>query len=194
MIRGIIFDCFGVLYVDISRVYFSKFPELHDELYDLNKMSDHGFIDRAEYITRVAKLTGISEAETARGFAGEYAPNKELIDYIKREIKPNYRVGLVSNIGRNWIQDFFDEHQLHDLFDATILSNEEGITKPNPLIFERAATRLGLSPDECIMIDDRPENAHGARQAGMYGVEYVSNDILYRDLKKLLNEKETDEN
>jgi HAD superfamily hydrolase (TIGR01509 family) len=185
MVRGIIFDCFGVLYVDMSRVYFSKFPKLHDELYDLNKMSDHGFISRQEYIMSVAKLTGISEEETTQAFRNEYVANKELIEYIKENIKPHYKVGMISNIGRGWIQDFFDEHQLHDLFDVVTLSGEEGIAKPNPLIFERTALKLGLSPDECLMIDDRPENVEGARATGMKGLEYTSNDVLYQEFQKL---------
>lgn len=185
MIRGIIFDCFGVLYVDVSRVYFSKFPKLHDELHDLNKMSDHGFISRDDYLAGVAKLTGISEQETARAFRKEYVANKELIDYIKEKIKPRYKVGLISNIGRDWIQDFFDEHQLHDLFDEVTLSGEEGITKPNPLIFERTAERMGLLPDECVMIDDRLENVEGAEAAGMVGWEYSSNERIYQQLQTL---------
>jgi len=185
MTRGIIFDCFGVLYVDMSKVYFSKFPELHEQLYDLNKMSDHGFISREDYITTVAKLTGVSEAETTQAFRKEYVANKALISSIKEELKPHYKMGMVSNIGRDWIQDFFDEHQLHDLFDVVVLSNEEGITKPNPLIFERAAERLGLLPGECVMIDDKPENIEGARAVGMKGIVYTSNEALYQQLQLL---------
>lgn len=190
MVRGIIFDCFGVLYVDMSRVYFSKFPKLHDELYDLNKMSDHGFISRQEYITKVAKLTGVSEEETMQAFRNEYVANKELITYIKEKIKPHFKVAMISNIGRDWMQDFFDEHQLHDLFDVVTLSGEEGITKPNPLIFERTAARLKLSPGGCIMIDDRAENVEGAKTAGMIGIDYISNDALYRKLQQLTEEKQ----
>jgi HAD superfamily hydrolase (TIGR01509 family) len=185
MIRGIIFDCFGVLYVDVSRAYFSKYPQFHDELHDLNKMSDHGFISRQDYIIRVAEITGVSEEETLKGFMEEYAPNKELIDYIRSDVKPRYKVGLLSNIGRDWIQSFFDAHQLHDLFDEVVLSNEEGMTKPNPIIFERTAERLGISPDQCVMIDDREENIEGARQAGMQVMLYVSNNELMEKLGAL---------
>lgn len=171
MIRAIIFDCFGVLYVDVSRAYFSNFPEFYDELHDLNKMSDHGFITRQTYIESVAKITGIDAKKTAEAFQKEHVANKPLIDYIAT-LRANYKVGLLSNIGREWIQDFFDEHQLHDLFDEVVMSSEEGITKPNPLIFERAATRLDVLPEECIMIDDRQENCDGAKAAGMHALLY----------------------
>ena len=185
MVRGIIFDCFGVLYTDASKAYFSRFPDLQDDLYDLNKMSDHGFIDRKEYIARVAKITGISEAKTEAAFMHEFVANKPLIEYTRRELRPRYKIGLLSNIGRDWMQDFFDEHQLHDLFDVVVLSHEEGIAKPNPLIFERTAIRLELPPEECLMIDDREENCQGAASVGMKMHCYTNNDTLMTALKQL---------
>lgn len=179
--RAIVFDCFGVLYVPVSQLYFKSFPEHHQELSDLNRMSDRGLMDRMAYITAVAKLTGVSEDETIRAFSKEYTANRPLIDFMRQSLKPQYKIGLLSNIGRGWIQDFFDEHQLHDLFDAVVLSSEEGITKPNQLIFERAAERLGVFPSECLMIDDSKENCKGAEAVGMSAVLYdetLSNDKL----------------
>jgi HAD superfamily hydrolase (TIGR01509 family) len=186
VIRGIFFDCFGVLYVTVTEAYFARFPELHDELYDLNKQADHGFIDRPTYITAVAKLTGVSEVETTRAFAGEHTINQPLVDYIKTELKPHYKIGLISNIGRDWIQDFFDEHELHGLFDTVVLSSTEGITKPNPLIFEHAAQQMGVYADEAIFVDDRQDNCDGAVASGMTGVMFETNEKFKNDIAKLL--------
>lgn len=186
MIRAIFFDCFGVLYVEVNQAYFAQFPDIREELDDLNKQSDHGFIDRQTYITAVAKLTGISQQDTARAFAKEHVINRPLVHYIQHELKPHYQIGLVSNIGRGWMQDFFDEHQLHNLFEVTVLSSEEGITKPNPLIFDRAAQRAGLSPDECLFIDDRQDNCEGARAAGMHALLFTDFAAMQQRIKQLL--------
>lgn len=180
-IKAIIFDCFGVLYLDVTKAYFSKFPNKYEELHDLDRLSDHGFIDRKEYIQAVSKLTGESIEKTEQEFQNEHVLNKPLIDVI-RHIKPYYKTALLSNIGRNWLQDFFDEHQLHDLFDVVVLSSDEGITKPNPVIFERTAQRLGVYPDECLFIDDIAENCAGAESAGMQALQFK--DI--RSVKQLL--------
>lgn len=161
-----------MLYVNVSQVYFARFPEYHDELYSLNQQSDRGLINRAEYIAAVAQITGVSVAATEQAFKKEHVINQPLIDYIGRELKPRYKIGLLTNIGRGWLEDFFDAHQLHELFDAVILSSQEGMTKPNPLLFERAAQRLGLEPTECIMIDDSNENCEGAKRAGMKAILY----------------------
>lgn len=177
-IKAVIFDCFGVLYVDASEAYFSKFPEKYEELHDLNKLSDHGFINRTDYTKAVSDLTGETVGHVEAAFRKEHSVNQPLIDLIRRRIKPRFKVALLSNIGRGWLQDFFDAHQLHDLFDVVVLSSDEGITKPNPLIFERTAERLGVNASACLFIDDLPENCAGAKAVGMQAV-------LYKDIRSL---------
>src|SRR5688500_6865321 len=129
MISGIIFDCFGVLHIDITSSYFSHFPTLSEELHDLNVRSDHGFLDRESYLSEAARITGKSVEEVAHGIAIENTLNKPLVEYIKTISRAQYKVGMLSNVGRGWINDFFSEHDLHELFDVAVLSNEEGITK-----------------------------------------------------------------
>ncbi|PLS81529.1 haloacid dehalogenase, partial [Candidatus Saccharibacteria bacterium] len=85
----------------------------------------------------------------------------QLLSFIKAELKPTFKVALLSNVGRGWLDDFFTKEDLHDLFDAVVLSSEIGIIKPDERAYVIAADRLGLPPDECIMIDDRLDNCHG---------------------------------
>jgi putative hydrolase of the HAD superfamily/hydrolase len=54
--------------------------------------------------------------------------------------------------------------------------------KPNPEIFELMAERLGVQPNECLMIDDIAANIAGAEAVGMEGVIFTSNDELQREL------------
>ncbi len=185
MIRAILFDCFGVLYADVRRTYYDRFPEHADELYNLNQQADHGFIDKPTYIDGVAQLTGMSADEIAQSWTSKLVFNQPLVEYI-RTLKPNYTIGLVSNIGRDWINDFFDEHMLHELFEVVVLSGEEGITKPNPLMFERAAHRLNMLPEECVMIDDRDENCRGAEAVGMKSILFTSNNTLRNALDAIV--------
>jgi HAD superfamily hydrolase (TIGR01509 family) len=186
VIRAIIFDCFGVLYVTPKSLYFAKFPDLHDQLYDLDRQSDYGFIDRRTYTQAVAKLTGVSIDDTEQAFATEYTLNHPLIEYIRRELKPAYKTGLISNLGIGWIHDFFDAHQLHDLFDTIVISGKEGIAKPDPRIYKRAAKRLNMPPDECLFIDDRQINCDGAVAAGMQSMLFTDFPTFQKQLKQLL--------
>ena len=67
---------------------------------------------------------------------------------------------------------------------------EEGITKPNPLLFERAAERIGIYTDESVFIDDRQENCLGAETTGMKSLLYESNEKLTRDLAELVSREQ----
>lgn len=185
-IEAIVFDCFGVLYVDESEAYFARFPGLGTQLRELNSACDHGFISRQEYLAGVSEITGDSPEVINEAFKREHVINQPLIDYIAKELKPHYKIGLLSNIGRDWIQNFFDEHELHELFDAAVLSSTEGITKPEAEIYRRTAERLNVAPEACIMIDDRQENCHGAEVVGMQSIFYESFEQMQRDLAVVL--------
>jgi putative hydrolase of the HAD superfamily len=186
-IKAVIFDCFGVLYVDSKQSLLESISaERVQELRDIYQQSDHGFLGRDEYLQAVATISGKSVAEIEGFIASEHRFNEQLGDYIVSSLRPNYKIGMLSNIGRGWIDDFFDKNQIHDLFDAVTLSGEEGITKPHPRIYEIMAERLGVKPEQCIMIDDIPENCAGADAVGMKAIHYTSNQQVITDLKKLL--------
>jgi putative hydrolase of the HAD superfamily len=189
MIRGIIFDCFGVLHLDSNTAYFMRFPAQQEAIHDLNHRADHGFIDKEGYLREASALIGRSPAEILKEIATGSTLNQSLVDYIKRELKPRYKLAMLSNMGRGWVQEFFDEHQLHDIFDVVVLSSEEGITKPNPLMFERTAERLDLLPDECLMIDDQEDNCDSAKTVGMKSILFTSNDDVIAQLGALLSDK-----
>ena len=185
-IKAIIFDCFGVLYTDSKRSLLDIVPkDRYEELHDLFVGNNYGLFNRHEYISRVAEIVGISDAEVASYIAHEHVLNKELVELISRQLKGTYRIGLLSNIGRDWIEDFFTQHQLHSLFDAAVLSGEEGIAKPHPDVFALTASRLGVAAPECLMIDDIEANCEGAQMAGMQSIRFQSNRQLLEDLRGL---------
>lgn len=184
VIKAVIFDCFGVLYVDTRQALLESLsPSVAVELHDIFQQGNYGLLSREEYIAAATSLTGQTAEEFEAASIGGYRLNEELIAKI-RELKQTHKVGLLSNIGRGWIDDFFDKHQLHEFFDAVVLSGEEGITKPHPRIYEVAAERLGVHPNECLMIDDIEENCAGADAVGMASIHYVSNSQCTHELSK----------
>lgn len=185
-IKAIIFDCFGVLYTDTKVSLLEKVaPERRRELDDLFTSNNYGYFDRTSFVKQVADITGLTIAEVELYIAKEHHLNTELVSFIQTELRPGYKIGLLSNIGREWIDSFFDAHQLHDLFQAVVLSGEEGVTKPHPAIYELMAARLALKTEQCVMIDDIKANCQGAEMAGMAAVHFTSNDQLLKKLHGL---------
>lgn len=111
--------------------------------------------------------------------------NQALIEFISTELKPRYKLGLLSNTSPEWMREFLTKNQLQGLFDTVVISGEEGIVKPSPVIFERTVERIGLAPGECIMIDDIEENCESAEGIGMKSLLYTSNEHLLTALKEL---------
>lgn len=186
VIKAIIFDCFGVLYTDSKTAVRSLIPDTkQQQLTDIYSKNDYGYISRSDFLNEVAELAGISSAELQAVMSKEHSLNMHLKRYLQDDLRGRYQIGLLSNIGRGWINEFFDAHQLHELFDEVVLSGEEHLKKPDPAIFELTAVRLGLETKECVMIDDIEENCDGANYAGMQAIQYVSNDQLIKDLQKI---------
>lgn len=185
-IKAIVFDCFGVLYLDAHASLSIEYPDVAQQLSDINRQSDYGMIERSDYIETVARLTGETPTAVERFVETEHRLNKPLINYIQSKLRPYYKIGLLSNIGRDWINDFFDSHQLHDMFDAVVVSGDEGITKPHQRIYEIMAGRLNLRPEQCLMIDDREDNCAGADAAGMPAIYYRDFTSFKQQLEALL--------
>jgi len=83
------------------------------------------------------------------------------------------KLGLISNAGLDEIEAWPDS-PLAPLFDAALFSCHEGLMKPNPAIYLRAADRLGVEPANCIFVGDGGSREHeGARAAGMRTVLFL---------------------
>ena len=68
------------------------------------------------------------------------------------------------------------------LFDAVVLGPALGMRKPDPEVFRRAAAQLGLTPAECVVVDDLAANVRGARAAGAVGVLHDDPDTTIDEL------------
>lgn len=185
-IKAVIFDCFGVLYLDTTTSILSHVPAKNrQEAADVFMANNYGHFTKQQYVERIAELSGLTAREVEQYIGREHHLNTQLVALIGETIRPSFKVGLLSNIGRGWINEFFDTHQVKELFDEVVLSGEEGIAKPHPAIFELMATRLALQPEECVMIDDIEANCEGAEMSGMKAIHFTSNDQLLDDLYRL---------
>lgn len=56
---------------------------------------------------------------------------------------------------------------ISDIFDAIVDGTMVAEAKPAPDVFVRAAAELGLSPAECVVVEDASAGIEAARRAGM---------------------------
>lgn len=183
MIMAIIFDCFGVLAVDGWQSYKNKHfvgkPELLGKARELNRRSDSGQMAYDDFIRQVAQMAGTSEAEFRKSMEG-MEMDEALLDYIAAELKPHYKIGMLSNVANDWLNArLLNRHK--KLFDAITLSIKTGFVKPDERAYEAALIELGESAENCVFVDDQERNCTAAREVGMQA-------ILYEDLPQLRSE------
>jgi HAD superfamily hydrolase (TIGR01509 family) len=188
MIKAVIFDCFGVLTTEGFGLFRDKY------LQDLNKRKQaNDSMDKLNagqstydvFVGALAKLAGVSEA-TVSSYLDENKPNEPLFDYIRKDLKPHYKIGMLSNAGNDWLKEMFAQKDI-ELFDDIILSYKFSMIKPQPEIYDLAIKRLGVANQECIFVDDQEKHCEGARQAGILAIRYHNFEQIYSDLKAHLS-------
>jgi HAD superfamily hydrolase (TIGR01509 family) len=188
MIKAIIFDCFGVLtsegWLPFKAERFGDDVGLHQQATELNRQADAGLITHEEFVKSVATLAGIPETELNAAL-NMNVPNQPLFTYIAEKLKPDYKLGLLSNAATNWLEELFTGKQI-ELFDAISLSYEEGVPKPHPAAYEKIAGQLGIGLEECVFIDDQERHCRGAREAGMRAILYKDFEQMKSELERIL--------
>src|SRR5215831_4752501 len=122
MVKAVIFDCFGVLVTEgwlpfAEKCFGTDTPERR-EASDLMVAVNRGLLDYKHFIQNVANLAGIGE-KSAYEQIMRNAPNEKLFAYIKNKLKPHYKIGLLSNTGRDRLGQLFTDEQLR-LFDQLV--------------------------------------------------------------------------
>lgn len=60
---------------------------------------------------------------------------------------------------------------LTEYFEIVVASLEEGVEKPDPLLFHISLERLGIKPEDALHVGDNPiDDWQGAKNAGMRGI------------------------
>lgn len=174
MIKAIIFDCFGVLYPQISGNFFERHRDLFKNdtaaLDKLNFQIDLGEITRADFFNGLQEVTGMDAGKIKSEFDQEFSVDSKLIEFIQK-LKLTYKIGLLSNAGKEEIEIIYRD-KIDGLFDATAISHEVKSVKPDSKIFLTCASRLSLEPEQCIFVDDSLKNLEAAKKLGMQTIYY----------------------
>lgn len=187
-IKAVVFDCFGVLIIPGKFLLYHDYHNCHEKIIDLERQSDYGMISRRQFNEAIANLIGLTTAEVKSKYYDTDVLNVNAISWV-RELKTSgkYKIGLLSNVGHGWLDDFLCQNGMSDLFDEIVLSSDVGIVKPNPEIFRLMAEKLKTDPRECIMIDDMIQNIEGAESIGMQGIVYGAVEQAQSDFKLILD-------
>ena len=97
---------------------------------------------------------------------------------LLESLKPRVKIGIVSNNLWREQQAKVESCGFGPYIDALVVSEEAGVAKPDPQIFEIALDRLGVDRVETVMVGDSwPNDIAGAAAAGLRTVWFNRTDL-----------------
>jgi len=180
-IRAVIFDLDGVL-AD-SEPWWNKI--------DATLLAEHGVTYRGEHHRNVLGVSyrlavefykktfdlsaPTEEMMRRRGeIATEFFANRiDLFPFTKqvleelRQMNPPLRLGLATSSLSASARPFLHRHQLTPFFEVIITGEEVERGKPYPDIYLRAAEKLDVATDACLVIEDSLSGIAAAKAANM---------------------------
>lgn len=131
----------------------------------------HDFINdmKQQYTMRIVHM------ECCPKFYHEYALSNLLND--------GYRLCVCSNSIRNTMKIMLEKASLMNYLEF-FLSNQDVVKpKPDPEMYDKAILRLGLSPDECMIVEDNMKGIQAAKASGAHVMEVDSvEDVNYKNI------------
>lgn len=115
----------------------------------------------------------------------ELRPNEPLLDYYAGLKARGVRLAILTNNVREW-QPRWMPLLPDGMFELIVDSGFEGVRKPEPEIYERTLSRLGLEPGDCAFVDDLEVNVTAASELGLHGVWFRSTDQAVAELDAMV--------
>ena len=181
MIKAVIFDMDGVI-VDSEIEYIHNVKKLlkgHGVDVALEDLYYIGGGPATYYQENIAKFLNVP-IETAVAYYKQFnidfptdfkailRPEAvELMQYLKAHA---FKLGIASSGTMKRIELKLDMCNIRSYFDEVVSGTSFAKTKPDPEVFLHTAKKLGVKPEECLVIEDSQMGIDGGHNAGMYVV------------------------
>ena len=88
----------------------------------------------------------------------------ELLEFLK---KNGYKTALATSAKKDRVKSQVNHAKINNLFDAIVCADDIVNSKPDPEIFLKAAEKVNIKPENCIVIEDSEAGIRAAFNAGM---------------------------
>jgi putative hydrolase of the HAD superfamily len=210
MIKAVLFDLDGTLLdrdESVKRFINRQYERLNmehipreDYVDRFIELDQRGYVWKDQVYQQMAKEFGITKItweellqDYIDDFKNHCVPFPNLITMLEELKSRNLLVGMITNGWGQFQLDNIKALGIEGYFDTILISEWEGIKKPDPEIFKRALERLKVSASQSVFVGDHPENdVKAARNVGMKGIwkkdsqwNEVEADFIVTDLAKI---------
>ncbi len=135
-------------------------------------------------LTEEARRFGVDldVAGMMRRIEADVAIRPRMLAAVRRLREEGFVVAAVTN---NW--KGLNAPSVADHFDVVVESYLEGVRKPEPEIYRKTLSRLGVAPHEAVMLDDIGVNLKTALKMGMTTIKVTDPIDALEELGALVN-------
>jgi len=122
------------------------------------------------------------------------SPLPGVANWIHRLHKEGWLQAIASAAPRANIDAVLEALSATHIFQGIVSADDVHRGKPDPEVFLTAASRVGVSPERCIVVEDAVAGVQGARSAGMRSVgisrngKHLPADIVVQSLDLLASD------
>lgn len=115
----------------------------------------------------VRRLGGRKEELYRDLVRGKVPASEGAVELVRHYQAGGYQLAIGSSTPRANIDLALGEMGIAELFGVIVSSEDVSVGKPDPTVFLTAASRLGVSPGDCLVIEDAPAGVEAGKAAGM---------------------------
>ncbi|MER7129925.1 HAD-IA family hydrolase [Streptosporangium saharense] len=139
-----------------------------------------GRVSQAEWNTATAMLLGVDPDDLMGRVHAQVCAEPSMVELARRARQAGLTVALLSNSYGRDPYDPYTATGVWELFDHHVISEAEGIAKPDPRIYAATLERMGLTADQCLFVDDTAANLLPAQTLGIDTVLADGRDVARR--------------
>jgi putative hydrolase of the HAD superfamily len=213
LIKAVLFDLDGTLLdrdQSIKRFIDGQYDRMEKGIGHIPKekyvarfieLDDRGYVWKDKVYQQLVKqftITDLTWEELLQDYKAKFkdycVPFPNLLSMLDSLKGSSLALGVITNGHGQFQMDSIQALGIASYFDVILISEWEGIKKPDPAIFKRALEKLHCHPHECLFIGDHPDNdVKAAKAVGMTGIwkrdpywSQVKADYILDDLGELL--------
>ena len=128
-------------------------------------LASRGRILSDEYLNRLLKTKTQGYLQKVDQLLTDISLPENLVPFLTRLQEQDIIAGLVTGATRSEVEYVLNKLELAQYFDLTVAGDDLEASKPEPEPYLLAASRLNLTPAECLAIENNPVGITAAKQA-----------------------------
>lgn len=139
-----------------SDVMWREIAKRHSLSIPVEEMIEQNRVESIRYFTELTKIPVMPG----------------LVDLLEKLKQKNLPMAVVSSSFPEIIELILEKTGIRKYFQVVVSSQEAGKSKPEPDVFFLAAKRMGINPEDCLVVEDSSNGIKAVHAAGMSCVAY----------------------